>query len=183
MEVDGIKINVGCGHRVKDGYFNIDAVHNKKAPRPPELLYAFEFDADGNLLHKIPLDDGVASEILGVHVFEHFYQWECAAVVKEWWRLLAPGGKLILELPDLIKCCQNVIDNRQGKKPDQLQRWGLYGDPNHKDRLMMHPWGWGPEELMTFLGKRGFTDMQHLPTEFHYNGKAFRDMRIEARKA
>ena len=178
-----MRLNIGCGHRVKDGYFNIDAVHSPKAPRAPELLYHFQFDADGRLLEPVPLDDGVADEIQAIHVFEHFYRWTCKAAVAEFHRLLKPGGLLILELPDLIKCCKNVIEGRQGKDPDQLGRWGLYGDPRDGDPFMVHPWGWGPDELMAFLGANGFKHMRHEPTQFHKVGKLHRDMRIEAIRA
>lgn len=178
-----MRLNIGCGRQVLDGWFNIDAALHHAAPGPPDLLYAFKFDAEGELIDPIPLDDGVASEIMAIHVFEHFYQWQCAAVLKEWHRLLEVGGLLILELPDFIKCCQNVVNGREGKKPDQLQRWGIYGDPREKNVLMTHPWGWGPDELINFLGNYGFTDMRQEITQFHINGRANRDMRIEARKA
>jgi len=178
-----MRLNIGCGHRVKDGYFNIDALHNPKAPRAPDLLYHFQFDKDGRLLEPVPLDDAVADEIQAIHVFEHFYRWTCKAAAAEFNRLLKPGGLLILELPDLIKCCKNIIENRQARHPDQLGRWGLYGDPRVNDPFMCHPWGWGPEELMAFLGENGFKDMRHLPTQFHSIGRDHRDMRIECRKA
>jgi len=178
-----MRIHVGCGARVMDGYFNIDAQHHRNAPRAPDLLYAFEFDAEGNLVTPIPLEDGVADEILGVHVFEHFHRWTCDAVAKEWGRLLKPGGVLILELPNLIKCCQNIIDGREGRHPDQLGRWGLYGDPRDKDVYMCHPWGWAPDELMSFLAGHGFKSIKDVPTKFHSCGKLNRDMRIEAVKA
>jgi predicted SAM-dependent methyltransferase len=178
-----MRLHIGCGHRVYDGFFNIDAVASPKAPRPPDLLYEFTFDDDGKLLEQIPLDDGVADEIIGIHVFEHFYRWTCEAVVTEFYRLLKPGGLLILELPDLIKCCQNVVDGREGRHDDQLQRWGLYGDPRDKNKFMCHPWGWGPQELMQFLQAHGFNHCKHLPTQFHSCGREHRDMRIEARRA
>lgn len=178
-----MRVNFGCGRQVLDGYYNIDAALHPVAPRPPELLFHFRFDAEGKLIEQIPLEDGCAEEVMAIHVFEHFYQWECSAALREWHRLLKVGGKLILELPDFIKCCQNVVNGLQGKKPDQLQRWGLYGDPREKNRLMMHPWGWGPDELINFLGNHGFTDMRQEVTQFHINGRANRDMRIEAVKA
>lgn len=178
-----MRINFGCGSRVWDTHYNIDAIHNPHAPRRPELLYAFEFDASGKLVTPVPLDDGVADEITGIHVFEHFYRWTCEAVLAEWRRLLKPGGQLILELPDLIKCCQNIIDGRRGKEPDQLGRWGLYGDPRTNDVYMCHPWGWAPDELMAFLGANGFKNMIQKPTQFHKCGKLHRDMRIEAVRA
>lgn len=182
MAMDGLRLNIGCGFRIKDGYYNIDAIHSPKAPRAPDLLYKFEFDDKGELIQPIPLPDGCAVEILAIHFFEHLYRWQCDAVAKEFKRLLRPNGKLILELPDLYKCCLNVVENRQGKKPDQLQRWGIYGDPTLKSVFMCHPWGWFAGELMEFLAKHGFKDLQHVPTEHHQSGRNYRDMRIEARK-
>jgi hypothetical protein len=167
-------LNVGCGARVMDGWFNIDIEHNPNAPRPPELL------SDAK---KIDLPDECADELMAIHVWEHFYPWECEVVIAEWRRLLKAGGKLILELPDLIKCCQNIIDDRKGKHPDQLGRWGVYGDPRTENKYMMHPWGWGQDELMDYLSQRGFSNVRALPTQFHNAGKAHRDMRIESIKA
>lgn len=171
-----MKVHIGCGARVMDGWVNCDIVRNPNAPRDPELLC----DA-----RDIPLDDGVADIVMAIHNFEHYYRWECDEVIKEWRRLLKPGGLLILELPDLIKCCQNIIDGYQkaGKHPDQLGRWGLYGDPRLKDKYMCHPWGWAPDELIAFLHGNGFTGGVHKPTQYHRAGRDHRDMRIEARKA
>lgn len=175
-----MRLNIGCGRKVQDGYFNIDAAHSPKAPRAPELIYQFEFDDEGQLLDRIPLDDGVADEIQAIHIFEHFYRWTCEAVLAEFHRLLKPGGLLILELPDLMKCCENIISGRQGKHVDQLGRWGLYGDPTEKNKFMVHPWGWSPDELMQFLKANRFKEARHMPTKFHSTGKMHRDMRIEA---
>ena len=178
-----MKVHFGCGARVMDGYFNVDAVHHPNAPRAPDLLYAMDFDGEGNLVQRMPIDDGTVDEILGIHVFEHFHRWGCESVIQEWRRILKTDGRLILELPDLIKCCQNIIDGRHSKHPDQLGRWGLYGDPRLKDKYMCHPWGWAPGELMNFLSNNGFRRCRHLPTVFHSSGRLHRDMRIEAVKA
>jgi predicted SAM-dependent methyltransferase len=177
-----MRINFGCGSRIWPEYFNIDAVHNPNAPSAPQLLFAFDFYPDGNLKTRLPIDDGVADELVGIHVFEHFHRWTCEAVITEWRRVLRPGGRLVLELPDLIKCCQNILEGREGRHPDQMGRWGLYGDPRDKDIYMCHPWGWAPKELMGFLREHGFKEIQHLPTKFHSVGRKHRDMRIEAIK-
>jgi ubiquinone/menaquinone biosynthesis C-methylase UbiE len=171
----GLRLNIGCGARVLDGWTNCDIQANQNAPRPPEILC----DAKS-----IPLPDGCATELMAIHVFEHFYRWEVETVLAEWRRLLRPGGVLVLELPNLIKCCENYLAGRMrgGKDPDQLARWGIYGDPRTGDKFMCHPWGYSPEELQSILEANGFRGVIHKPTTFHPAGRKHRDMRIEARK-
>lgn len=164
-----LKLNVGCGKRSLPGYTGVDAVK-----RPAADIVAFA--------HAIPVKNGSADEIIAIHLWEHFYRWECDKVINEWKRILVPGGKLILELPNLRKCCENLLIGRcdAGKTPDQLSMWGLYGDPRDKDQYMTHRWGWTPESLTEFLTAHGFTDIVEVPTQFHLVGRLARDMRIEA---
>lgn len=168
-----MRLNIGCGARVLDGWFNIDVVRNPDAPRDPELL------SDAK---KIDLPDACADTVMAIHVFEHFYRWEAEGVLQEWRRLLKPGGLLILELPNLVKCCENYLSGRKrgGKDPDQLARWGIYGDPRTGDHFMCHPWGYSPEELMGMLVEVGFKNPKEHPTQFHPAGRNHRDMRLEA---
>lgn len=170
-----MKLNVGCGKRILDGWFNCDVARDPEATKDPDLLC----DAK-----TIPLDDNCADVLQAIHLFEHFHRWDAEKVLKEWHRLLKPGGKLILELPNLVKCCQNYLDGRMkgGKNPDQLARWGIYGDPRTGNHWMCHQWGYSPEELMGLLKEAGFIKMIELPTQFHPAGRTHRDMRIEAIK-
>lgn len=171
-----MKINVGCGSRVLDGWFNCDIARDPNAPRDPELLC----DAKA-----IPLADGCADTVMAIHVFEHFYRWEIEGVIKEWARLLKPGGSLILELPNLVKACQNYLSGlkKGGKDPDQLARWAIYGDPRTGNPYMCHPWGYSPQEVIDLLHKNGFKKGKEAVPQFHPAGKYHRDMRIEAVKA
>lgn len=167
-----MKINMGAGGRILPGYFHIDIT-------PGEGI---DLVADAK---SVPLPDGCASEILAVHLFEHLYRWQSEVALREWHRLLKPRGLLALEMPNIIKCCQNVIDEvmRGGKDPDQLGMWGLYGDPRLQNEYMVHRWGWSPKTLAALLTKNGFTEIVERPTQWHRAGKLHRDMRIEALKA
>lgn len=172
-----MKVNVGCGRHVLDGWTNVDIQRSQFAHRDPEIF------AD---LRKIPLPDECADEVMAIHVFEHFYLWECPDVIAEWRRLLKPGGILALELPNVVKCCENIIKGigieGGGKHADQLGLWGLYGDPQHQDPYMGHRWGWSPQTLTKFLAEHGFMKMKEEPTKWHPGGRAHRDMRIVAIK-
>lgn len=165
-----MRLNVGCGGKRMPGYTGVDAV-----ARPAADIVAPAWS--------IPLADQSVDEIIAVHLWEHFYRWQCDEVINEWRRLLIPGGRLILELPDLWKACRNVVEAVGGKHPDQLSMWGLYGDPRGKDEFMAHRWGWTPASLSEFLTAAGFKDIEERPTQFHRAGKDLRDMRIEATKA
>lgn len=171
-----MKLNLMCGRHVLDGWTNVDIQPSPRAKRPPDILS----DAKS-----IPLPTECADELMVIHGFEHFYRWEVDTVMKEWHRLLKVGGKLVLELPDLIKCCENVLNGFTvgGKDPDQNGMWGLYGDPRDADPYMNHRWAWSPKTLRHFLKMHGFTDIIDAETQWHPAGRIHRDMRIEARKA
>lgn len=131
------------------------------------------------------MPDGCADEILGIHIWEHLYRWECDVVIAEWRRLLKPEGLLILELPDALKCARNLIDyaNKGGKALQQQAMWGLWGDDTLQDPHMIHRTGWWPQSLAGYLWAQGFTDIKSPPTQWHPAGRKHRDMRIEARRS
>lgn len=166
------KLNIGCGSRKVPGFTGVDAVAERTAA---EIVAKAD---------NIPLPDQSVDEIMAIHLFEHFYRWECDTVIAEWKRLLIPGGVLTLELPNLKKCCENILSGRMegGKHPDQLGMWGCYGDPRHGDQFMAHRWGWTPETLKAFLTEHGFVKIKEEPTQCHPAGRNHRDMRIVARR-
>lgn len=169
-----MRLNLGCGRHVLDGWMNVDIqVSPRLHQRVPEII---------SDLRKIPLPDECANEAMAIHVLEHFYRWEVDQVLHEWRRLLKPGGRLILELPDVVKCCHNLINGIEGKASEQMSYWGLYGDPRDQDPYMCHRWGWSPETLKDVLSTRGFVDIVQEIPQWHQVGKFLRDMRIVAMK-
>lgn len=164
-----MKLNIGCGEKRLPGYTGVDVVARGAA----------DIVAPANA---IPLADGVADEVLSIHMAEHLTPWEFEETLTEWKRLLKPGGKLVLELPNLKKCMENILSGftKDGKHPDQLGWWGLFGDPRAKDRHMLHVFGYTPVSMTELLQRHGFTNISEQPTQFHRTGKLHRDMRIEA---
>jgi len=166
-----MKLNIGAGGKRIDGFTGVDAV-----PRPAADIVA--------PAHSIPLPDGCAEEIMAIHLVEHILPWELKTALAEWNRLLAPGGLLVLEMPDMIKCCKNIISGkmRGGKHPDQLGMWGLFGDNRYEDPYMLHRWAYTFVTLSPIVEAAGFVKIVEQPTKFHPAGRDHRDFRLEARK-
>ena len=55
-------------------------------------------------VERLPVPDASATVVYASHVLEHFGRYEYKAVLKEWHRVLAPGGTLRLAVPDFAAC-------------------------------------------------------------------------------
>lgn len=163
-----MRVHVGCGRHVLDGWWNCDVQRHPKAARDPEALCD---------TRSIPLPDRCASVLMSCHVLEHFYRWEVDDVLAEWRRLLMPGGILILELPNLESACRNLLSGLD----DQMCMWPIYGDWSHRDPYMMHKHGYTPGTLRALLEANGFHRVTFSPPQTH-GKRANRDMRAEAIK-
>src|SRR5574343_287611 len=156
-----LKLNLGCGHKHLPGYVNVD-YQNNWAKKKPDL----ECD-----IRKLPYGNDSVDEIIAIHVFEHFYLWEGPLVLKEWARVLKPGGKLILELP-----CLNKVLFFLGQKELVLSHtlFALYGDPQYCDPAMVHKWCYSKEHLSALM-RHEFKEVTVEAAQFH---KPERDMRV-----
>lgn len=171
-----MRINFCCGKQTWDGFYCVDAVKHPKATREPDLLHVMRFDGP-KLANPLPLADGCAEELQCHHFLEHVRAWEAPALVAEWFRLLAPGGRLIIELPNIEAAAKNLLAGMN----DQMTMWAWYGDPSHMDDFMTHRWGWTPKTARKLLEAGGF-EMVLVMAPMTHGARANRDMRLEARK-
>jgi len=171
QQAELVKLNLGCGDKILNGYINVD-VAQERAGRQPDIV------CDIRSLSVFP--DNYSDEILSVHVVEHFWRWEVEQVLKEWIRVLKPGGKLILECPNLQSACEEFLKNPDmGALPGtegQKTMWVFYGDPRWADPLMVHRWGYTPKSLGQLLKNCGLTNVQQEAAEFKLREP--RDMRV-----
>lgn len=135
-------------------------------------------DTIGNALDLSMFGSNTIDLILSSHIIEHFNSTDAVKALKEWHRVLKPGGWLVMELPDLDKCMLmflNATNNEQRK--DALI--GIYG---RFDWVIYqgHQYGYNHPTLREILLSVGFksTEKKH-PLRNH----AFdRSMRIDAQK-
>lgn len=167
-----IKLNLGCGPKLLPGFINCDLSGNWSKVKP---------DVECDVTKPLPFPDEYADEIHAYHLLEHLNRWEAPDILRDWQRVLKPGGLLVLEMPCLDKIvslyAHALID---GTAPDQrLTIMGLYGDPGYRNESMMHRWCYSIAELAGGLQALGFVDIEEQPPQTH---QPARDMRMIARK-
>ena len=94
MVAEKIKLSLGSRDRVIEGFKNMDI-----DPHP-----GVEFVGDVSDLSRF--EDNSVSEIMSSHVLEHFEYHRTVKVLKEWLRVLEPGGKLYVAVPDFERCVE-----------------------------------------------------------------------------
>lgn len=169
------RLNLGCGDKPMPGYVNVDIASSRK-DRSPDVLSDLR-----DLSH---FKDGVADEIIAIHVIEHFYRWEIDALLKEWCRVLRPGGTLTLECPNIITACEELLRNpalaKNADADGSEAMWPLYGDPSWHDPLMVHRWGYTPDSLEEVMSQVGLIKIRREHAQF--KRREPRDMRLTGEK-
>jgi SAM-dependent methyltransferase len=170
-----LALNLGCGDKILPGYVNVDVV-SARAGNPPDVVC--------DIRRLEPFPDGCADEVLAVHVIEHVWRWEVAQVLAEWMRVLRPGGRIVLECPNLLSACEAMLrDPAQAAGPGeegQRTMWVFYGDPAWRDPLMCHRWAYTPQSLAQVMREAGLAGVRQEPAQFKLREP--RDMRLVGEK-
>lgn len=134
-------LHVGCGQRYLPGFKHIDI-------RPlPHLDVVSPVD------HLPMFADGTVDLIYNCHVLEHFGRWDIPRVLKEWFRLLKPGGVLRTAVPDLAACFEVYAETGDITLIHGL----LYGRQDYPENT--HHIGFDFAYLQRLLEGAGFTSV------------------------
>lgn len=140
-----LKLNLGCGQDIKEGYINIDI----------RRLPGLDVIAD---ICKLPFRNNSVDEIRAIDVLEHVPHLETVNVLKKWADLLKVGGVLILQLP----CLDSIIKFLIGSKTLEDIEWGielLFGGQDYKENSHFTT---GHVLLMTsYLERVGMVEIYH----------------------
>lgn len=109
-----LRLNVGGGSHHIEGFTTIDR---------------HEGHDIATVLEK--MQDNSIEEIYASHVLEHFGHVECNRIMSEFYRLLKPGGRLRVAVPDFDTLCQLHVDNKTNILP-YVYGGQIDGDDYHK---------------------------------------------------
>ena len=136
-----MKLNLGCGLDKKQGYINIDI----RKEVNPDLIWNLE-----NIPY--PFESNSIEEIIAKDVLEHFPFRKVENILKEWFRILKPQGKLYIQTPDLIAICYKVILNNNYTWKD-ISYW-VYGGQDYNENF--HKSGFTIPTIKKLLESIGF---------------------------
>lgn len=172
-----VKINLGSGLYVADGWIHVDgSVHGllSRAPKPMlKLLYrsANSIRADfteseyiqrlhnhrfvfAQLEKRLPFDDAIADYIYSSHVLEHFFLDDARALLREIRRILKPAGTVRICVPDF----DHAVSLHQ--KGDPRAALSYFFTESRAGYYRQHRYMYNYEVLSAVLRDCGFRSIQ-----------------------
>jgi len=142
---DIVRLDIGGGRNPAPGYIAVD------------LVSSADIVCDAT---NVPLIDGSVSEIKARHVLEHLDKSNARKALREWFRLLIPGGFCVVTVPDLEYHARQLLD------PDGRSQFVNTGNFEHamagfygwqeKGAHMEHRWGYTRKTLTAEMAAAGF---------------------------
>jgi predicted SAM-dependent methyltransferase len=182
----GHRLHLGCGARIVPGWVNIDGTRREGV------------DLWWDVRSCLPFGDGAATAIYSEHLLEHLTKEDAIRLLRECHRVLAPGGKLRLGVPDAELYLRAYADGRAGFF-ERLERLGGAVVPlstpidvvNQMFRMGgHHRFAWDVVALTASLESIGFRVERWNPGEASSEGlclddpaHAFETLYVEATKA
>lgn len=140
------KLHLGCGAKRIPGWFHIDALDF------PHI------DHRGPVEDLSFIEDGTVELIYASHVLEHFGRKTHMDVLREWRRVLAPGGVLRVAVPDFGAAAQLYLSGTLPRGIEDVRGLVCGGQ---RDKYDFHGMIFDEASLTTYLKDAGFSEVRH----------------------
>lgn len=155
-----LQLHLGCGTVRRPGFVNIDH-------RPTSAT-----DLECDIL-RLPFDDATVDRIETYHVIEHLGRHDVPQALREWHRVLKPGGTLVIECPDFDGAVRDYLAGDESRIDNIFGLQRFDGDT--------HRFGYNVGRLTRLLAEAGFSEITPAePQDYHKDLEPC--LRIEARR-
>ncbi|NJO30623.1 MAG: methyltransferase domain-containing protein [Richelia sp. SL_2_1] len=128
-----IKLDIGSGQSHNDdGWLGVDPFS------PTADVRAYMWD--------LPYDNNSVDEIFTSHALEHIGKFQIIPTLNEWYRIIVPGGKITIRVPDLEWCVRHWLEHKESVG------WDLdviFGNQMHDGEF--HKTGFTEHTLMMYV--------------------------------
>lgn len=104
-------LEIGPGNSRLPGFETLDVAGRREVD--------YVLDASSPL----PFPTDTFQEIFSSHALEHLPWFRTEEILREWVRILKPGGKLTIWVPDALKICRTVVEAEEGNRSDPPDDW------------------------------------------------------------
>lgn len=147
---DGIKVVIGTRTYLGDDWIHVDI-----DPRPLTAADGSRHEVDVVCdARKVLLPDNYADIVFTSECLEHFPWKEYQGVLKEWCRIVKPGGMIRVEVPDFLLACRQILEADTLEMDRAMQQIFFAEQLNEFD---FHYVGLTPRMLTEDFGNLGFT--------------------------
>ncbi|MER8785437.1 class I SAM-dependent methyltransferase [Mesorhizobium sp. M1006] len=98
---------------------------------------------------KLPFPDNTFDLVYGSHVLEHIPWYKTESVLAEWRRILKPGGRLEIWVPNGLEICRAFVMAEE-QKPNDIEKDGWYRFNEERD-----PAKWAAGRIFSYGDGRG----------------------------
>ena len=156
-------MNLGCGRCYRPGWINIDAHDGTVA------------DVVANAL-KLPFTAEALGAIQADHLVEHFDWGRVPYLLSECFRVLRPGGRLVLETPDPEESCRRLLAATSEADREASLAW-ILGRPSPG---YAHRWLFDREGLEGLLADSGFEAIRFEEPQTHAYAPGLRAVAVRS---
>lgn len=152
-----MKLHLGCGSIHKKGFVNIDI---------EKWCGAVDVVCDARDLSRY--ETGSVEHIFTHALLEHLPPWDTMRALKEWHRVLQPGGTIQIETPDLERIFEHWLVKKTLTEKSAIDNifGGVTKDKPYKNQH--HLTGFTYDRLTRMMGEAGFVDFKRLEhPKFH----------------
>jgi predicted SAM-dependent methyltransferase len=169
-----LKVHLGCGPELKDGWINLDLNLNQNVPQVTGLSPDTTYIPYDLRLGSLPLDDASCEFFYSSHFLEHLEYREGVRLIRDCYRALKPGGTFRAALPDFRKMFRAYVDqNHQYFDLISILDWLPDREPETvslADQVNLGVYQWGEhkciydeDKLCLVLRHIGFSSAQAAP--------------------
>jgi len=159
--IEPLRLNLGCGQDIRPGYVNIDS----------HQFSGVDVVTD---VSRLGYPDNSADEILASDIIEHFPGQQTEAILKEWLRVLKPGGLFTIQCPDVRVLAEALLS---GQITTQEFSRRIYGGQDYEGNF--HYAGFDMEGMMRLLADLGMDVVLNTRSS---NGNLLLSMQKKAQK-
>jgi len=141
-EVEAIKLNLGAGDTQVEGFTPVDRKF-------------------GSEVYPLAYEDGTVTEARASHILEHFSHQQTERVLREWVRVLKPGGVIKIAVPDFDKLVklyesgETIKDSQGNAIPTEAFLMG-----GHLDNSDVHLAIFNEQKLRDLMTMCGLVDIK-----------------------